>query len=283
MFTFATREFSPIQSLKKFKLPKLIFENALFTMDTPKKVVPKRGRKPKPPSVHDFCRICGCSFKNYYGDFGEIRVSTECLFSIPRRSGMSKRPLYLLLKNLGYLIEENDVLCSRVCAKCGTKIRRAEELKVFFDAGLCRTQETAQESPDRFKRMMSSPSSAPRKSVKTNSPKTTDIGVRETPKEIPDQGSERNVRARKQISLQFTEAGGNDEETPDSTKESSCASEAFVALDPSCETNEIASSQVGDPQVKLTSKDKASKPISTDEIFRKLSIEELGPDEELRL
>ena len=109
-------------------------------MATPtKKVSSKRGRKHKESSIHDFCRVCNFSFKNYYGNFCENRMSTENIFSLSGRTGVSKRPLALLLQDLFYVIEEG-VGSSRVCAKCATKIRRAADLKNFLDAGLKKTR-----------------------------------------------------------------------------------------------------------------------------------------------
>ena len=88
----------------------------------------KRVRKRKESSIHDFCRVCNCSFKNYYGNFCENRVSTENIFSLSGRIRVSKRPLALLLQDLFYVVEEG-VGSSRVCA---AKIRRTADLKSFL-------------------------------------------------------------------------------------------------------------------------------------------------------
>lgn len=89
--------------------------------ETPKKSV---GRPLKKPSCSDFCRVCGCNFNTYYGDF-KRRVSTENLFEIPKRAGVEKSRLADLLCELGITCEQSSSLSSRVCAKCGTKIRNA--------------------------------------------------------------------------------------------------------------------------------------------------------------
>lgn len=120
-------------------------------METPKKKASsKRGRKPKESDINDFCRVCNCSFKNYYGSFCENHVSTENIFSL--------FPLVLHIRDLGYVVENGDG-SSRVCAKCATKIRRAADLKVFLDAGLMKQDQLTStssclylDSPERFKR-----------------------------------------------------------------------------------------------------------------------------------
>ena len=47
------------------------------------------GRPLKKPSCSEFCRVCGCNFNTYYGDFKQ-RVPTENLFEIPKRAGVEK-------------------------------------------------------------------------------------------------------------------------------------------------------------------------------------------------
>lgn len=89
--------------------------------ETPKKSV---GRPLKKPSCSDFCRVCGCSFSTYCGDF-KRRVSTENLFEIPKRAGVEKSRLADMLCKLGNTCEQSSSLSSCVCAKCGTKIRNA--------------------------------------------------------------------------------------------------------------------------------------------------------------
>ena len=144
-------------------------------MATPKtKVCSKRGRKPKESSTNDFCRVCNCSFKNYYGNFCENRVSTENLFSVSGRSGvLVKRPLALLLRDLSYVVEEGDG-SSCVCAKCAAKIRRAADIKAFLDAGLRKHEHPSSpsvlDSPERFKRMCNTPTGNCAKSLRKTSP-----------------------------------------------------------------------------------------------------------------
>ena len=96
-----------------------------------------------------------------YGNFGKSRVSTENIFSVPGKSGVSKRRLAEFLHDLGYSAIQNDNLSSRVCAKYASKIRRAADLKSFLDAGLVKTECSLQigvdSPPERFKRISSSP------------------------------------------------------------------------------------------------------------------------------
>ena len=96
--------------------------------ETPKMSV---GRPLKKPSCSDFCRVCGCNFNTYYGDF-KRRVSTENLFEIPKRAGVEKSRL----ADLGITCEQSSSLSSRVCAKCGTEIRNAIGLSRFLRGSL---------------------------------------------------------------------------------------------------------------------------------------------------
>ena len=67
--------------------------------DTPKKVVGKRGRKPRETndiSKSDFCRICKCTFRISFGNFGKEKagyISTENIFEVPEKKGVTKRRL----------------------------------------------------------------------------------------------------------------------------------------------------------------------------------------------
>ena len=66
--------------------------------ETPKKAV--KGRPSKENSCNDFCRVCRCNFKCFYGDF-KRRVSTENLFEISKRAGVEKCRLADLVTELG--------------------------------------------------------------------------------------------------------------------------------------------------------------------------------------
>ena len=128
--------------------------------ETPKKSV---GRPFKKPSCSDFCRVCGCNFNTYYGDFKQ-RVSTENLFEIPKRAGVEKSRLADLLCKLGITCEQSSSLPSRVCAKCGTKIRNAIGLFRSLRGSLLfqppKSVVEVEHSPiaiERFKRMAWSP------------------------------------------------------------------------------------------------------------------------------
>lgn len=137
--------------------------------ETPKKSL--KGRPLKEPSINDFCRVCRCNFKNYYGVFSR-RVSTENLFEVPKREGVVKCRLADLACELGFNCVQAVNISKRVCAKCATKIRNAVELMRFLRTGFSAQEprETSlQCSPptvERFKQMSVSPHS-------TNSGKVT--------------------------------------------------------------------------------------------------------------
>jgi hypothetical protein len=173
-------------------------------METPKKKASsKRGRKPKESDINDFCRVCNCSFKNYYGSFCENHVSTENIFSL--------FPLVLHIRDLGYVVENGDG-SSRVCAKCATKIRRAADLKVFLDAGLMKQDQLTStssclylDSPEQFKRTCNTPTGSNRaKSSRKNSPLKSTASCSTTEK-----GHEKI--ARKRIIFGETSQDNNDQ------------------------------------------------------------------------
>ena len=58
------------------------------------------------------------------------------LFEIPKRAGVEKSRLADLLCKLGFTCEQSSSLPSRVCAKCGTKIRNAIGLFRFLRGSL---------------------------------------------------------------------------------------------------------------------------------------------------
>ena len=136
----------------------------LQVKENPEKSV---GRPLKKPSCSDFCRVCGCKFNTYYGDF-KRRVSTENLFEIPKRAGIEKTRLADLLCELGITCEQSSSLSSRVCAKCGTKIRNAIGLFRFLRGSLLfqppKSVVDVEQSPiaiECFKRMARSPPTEP--------------------------------------------------------------------------------------------------------------------------
>ena len=106
--------------------------------ETPKKSV--KGRPRKENSCNDFCRVCRCNFKCFYGDF-KRRVSTENLFEISKRAGVKKCRLADLVTELGFSCEKNLAASDRVCAKCATKIRNASELMRYLKSGFLAPQE----------------------------------------------------------------------------------------------------------------------------------------------
>lgn len=132
--------------------------------ETPKKSV--KGRPAKESSVDDFCRVCKCNFRNYYGDF-KRRVSTENLFEIPKRAGVAKCRLAEFVVELGFTCRKSLDSSSHVCAKCATKIRNATDLMRFlgsaFNVAVQNPSSSIEDSPikvERFKQMSISPYSS---------------------------------------------------------------------------------------------------------------------------
>ena len=147
--------------------------------ETPKKAV--KGRPRKENSCNDFCRVCRCNFKCFYGDF-KHRVSTENLFEISKRTGVEKCRLADLVTELGFSCKKNLAESDRVCAKCATKIRNASELMRYLKSGFLAPQEQpiamtcSPIAAERFKRMSGSPHSAKSGKIsRGNSPKENTI------------------------------------------------------------------------------------------------------------
>ena len=86
---------------------------------TPEKPVKPSAKK---PDISNTCRLCFIDFKSS----GRYRVSTENLFKIPQKSGVSSTPLAELVgKHVGVVILQDTKKSARVCAKCALKIRNA--------------------------------------------------------------------------------------------------------------------------------------------------------------
>ena len=90
---------------------------------TPKKKVRQR-RNALFPSVEDFCRLCGCSFKVQYG-------------SQARQTGPSTKKgsigvvLTKQCENIGLTLKQCEGKSDRVCSACGRKIRTLHQLYSF--------------------------------------------------------------------------------------------------------------------------------------------------------
>ena len=117
--------------------------------DTKKKTVKPPAKK---PDISNTCRLCYVDFKSS----GRYRVSTENLFKIPQKSGVSSTPLDQLVgKHVGVVIPQATKKSSRVCAKCALKIRNASTICEFIKAALDSENDICVESDEdpRFKRL----------------------------------------------------------------------------------------------------------------------------------
>ena len=104
---------------------------------TPKKVVRKKGRKPKPESKDDYCRICNLNFKVQYGN---SKFSTENLFKPSERKENKGQVLAEICKQLGFPILKTEDSSDRVCRICSRKIRNAIENVEFLGSRLERKE-----------------------------------------------------------------------------------------------------------------------------------------------
>ena len=116
---------------------------------TPKKTVKPPAKK---PDISNTCRLCYVDFKSS----GRYRVSTENLFKIPQKSGVSSTPLAELVgKHVGVVIPQATKKSFRVCAKCALKIRNASTICEFIKAALHSENDICVDSDEdpRFKRL----------------------------------------------------------------------------------------------------------------------------------
>ena len=97
---------------------------------TPKKVYSRTGRKEKPISVDDCCRLCDCSLKNKYGSIG----SFVNLFKPSQRGKLQGKILASLCLEIGITVEKDTDFSSRVCPPCFRKIKNCSELYSFISS-----------------------------------------------------------------------------------------------------------------------------------------------------
>ncbi len=86
---------------------------------TPKKIVKRKGRNPKPKCKDDYCRICNVDFKIQSGrkESKGLVLATACQF-------------------LGLHVLKNDHLSDRVCQPCARKIKNAKDNLEFLRSNL---------------------------------------------------------------------------------------------------------------------------------------------------
>ena len=123
---------------------------------TPKKKT-GRGRKTLLPSVKDYYRLCGYSFKVQYGSLAR-QIGTENLFQPSKQKGSIG---VVLAKQVGLKVTRSASISDRVCAACGRKIRNMHQLFCFVASAL---QDPETEIQERFKRCLSTSVSSPERS-----------------------------------------------------------------------------------------------------------------------
>ena len=96
--------------------------------ETPKKILKKRGRKPKEASVDDNCRFCDC---NLTAHTAGSKTSFENLFKPSRRQESQDLILAEGCESISFKLQRSETLSEGVCRPCGRKIRNAAELYNF--------------------------------------------------------------------------------------------------------------------------------------------------------
>ena len=87
------------------------------------------------PSVQDFCRLCGCSFKvQYESQAGQ--TGTENLFQPLKQKGSIGVVLAKQCENIGLTLKQCEGKSDRVCSACGRKIRTLHQLYSFVARAL---------------------------------------------------------------------------------------------------------------------------------------------------
>ena len=106
------------------------------------------------PSVKDFCRLCGCSFKVQYGSQAR-QIGTENLFQPSKQKGSIGVVLVKRCENMGLTLKQCEGKSDRVCSACGRKIRTLHQLYSFVACALYSdSQETGVCGEERSKRCL---------------------------------------------------------------------------------------------------------------------------------
>ena len=127
---------------------------------TPKKKVGRR-RNALFPSVKNFCRLCGCSFKVQYGSQAR-QIGTENLLQPSKQKGSIGVVLAKQCKNIGLTLKRCEGKSDRVCSACGWKIRTLHQLYLFVACALYSdSQETGVGGEERSKRCLPTSMSSP--------------------------------------------------------------------------------------------------------------------------
>lgn len=123
------------------------------TSETPKKSS-KQGRKPKPDSCDDYCRVCECNFKIEQGNFSS-KTSFENIFKPSQRKESKGLILAGALNSLDLVVCQSPGHSERVCRPCGRKIRTAAEIYSFLKGKLTVSDAASLvSSPQRQKRQL---------------------------------------------------------------------------------------------------------------------------------
>ena len=165
--------------------------------DTPKKTVNK-GRRQKPLSVNDFCRLCKCPLKLKFGNFEKTSyVSSEQLFKPPFRKDCSEKTLCELLTELNISVERKAELSERVCKSCGRKIRNANGLFAWI-ISLVNVPNFDDENPGREKRLLPTTVDSPERSPQAKNNRNLQSKERQAPKYHCFQRTILGIRNQKQ-------------------------------------------------------------------------------------
>lgn len=139
--------------------------------ETPKKSVPKKGRKRKGQETSQFCRICYRPFAISYGNFPTSKqgyISTENIFTVPQKKGLTKS-LSSYLEYLGFHLDLDEQFSTRVCSPCGTKVRTAAATVEMLKTNLNQPAPCVGVQIERSKRMSNSPHQTQQSKILRNS------------------------------------------------------------------------------------------------------------------
>lgn len=88
----------------------------------------KKGRKCKGEEALQFCRICYRPFITTYRNIKLAYISTENIFQVPQKKGLSKALASYLEEDLRFHLESGEQFSTHVSSPYGTKLELLQQL-----------------------------------------------------------------------------------------------------------------------------------------------------------
>ena len=147
---------------------------------TPKKVYSRKGRKPKPPSADDFCRVCKCCLKNTYGTLG----SFVNVYKKSERAEIRGLIVAGACASVGLRLDKSSSLSARVCPPCSRKVKTFGELYALFTTEINKPRPETGQLETTTKRLVSlTPGKSPSRKTRRISTEPADCPSVELPQD----------------------------------------------------------------------------------------------------